>query len=171
MIHQRTDEGIEASWANYRKLTNPLTFPPGEGVSKSHRIFCNQEAPQKEPSMWMDELLHRLQTTGNHFVFFTRGIILLGCLRWCRILSIHSMTKDSIGRDSGRTKAGCPAAIGPCPQYPGRSRLVPARNRQRYPPVQCLQDLGGPFECLVLMVTACFCLGIYAAASCPSAHV
>ena len=47
--------------------------------------------PQMHFILWMDKILHHLETMGNHCLLgIYRGIILPGSLRWCRISSIHS---------------------------------------------------------------------------------
>ena len=58
--------------------------------------------------LWMDGILHHLR---NHekplFVGIYNGIIIPGFLRWCRILSIHSMDtfKSPVGPDSAGDRA------------------------------------------------------------------
>ena len=49
----------------------------------------------KNNILWMNEILHHFETIGSHCWFgFFRGIMVLGFLRRCRILSIRSMSSS-----------------------------------------------------------------------------
>ena len=75
--------------------TNGTPKPKGpspRGSSFDSKVDRFRSNLGKLSILWMDAILYPLRNQGKPlFVGISREIIIPGCLRWCRISSIHSM--------------------------------------------------------------------------------
>ena len=66
--------------------------------SRSSRFLQDAGKPtllRIDPILRMDEILHHFETMGNHnLLVFTGNQSIPGLLRWCKILSIHSINRS-----------------------------------------------------------------------------
>ena len=73
----------------YSEFKHPMLYCHHNKYQES---TSSSQAIQPKWTLWMDKILHHFETMGNHcLLVFTGNQTIPGLLRWCRILSIHSM--------------------------------------------------------------------------------
>ena len=83
--------GCSSLW---KKRPEPEAVKSQARLPLGGHLAPNRSFPSNQSGkVWMDNILHQVETMGDHCLFSNyRKIIIRGFLRWCRISSTHSIT-------------------------------------------------------------------------------